>query len=129
MSPTHSGAIVMPPPEEKSIPVSQIHIPLPAMIAVLTFMLGGVTSMTLVWAKATDPALHLEPGLVTLGGGVAYKNDVKNAREDFKDALRVEHRITRKMLLEMQLRCRRAQGSSTNTEMDCKVSYLPEPEN
>ena len=127
MPPTRSGALHLPPPQEKTIPVSQIHIPLPAMIAVLTFMLGGVTSMTLVWAKASDPALHLEPVVVTHGGGVAYKNEVKTAREDFKDALLDEHRSTRRMLLQMVLRCKKPPGAG-NADLDCKVSYLPESE-
>lgn len=118
----------MPVPQaEKTIPVSQIHIPLPAMVAVIVAMIGGVVSMTLVWAKATDPALHLEPAVVTNGGGVAYKNEIKSARQDFKDALLDEHRVTRRMLLEMQLRCRKAPGSGA-TDLDCKVSYLPEPD-
>lgn len=125
----HSGAMHLSPPQaEKTIPVSQIHIPLPAMVAVIVAMIGGVVSMTLVWAKATDPASHLEPAIVTNGGGVAYKNEIKSAREDFKDALLDEHRVTRKMLLEMQLRCRKSPGSGA-TDLDCKVSYLPEPEN
>lgn len=118
----------MPTPQaERTIPVSQLHIPLPTTIAMLMFMLGGVISMTLVWAQATNPALHVEPALVTAGGGVAYKNDVSTARQDFKNALLDEHRTTRKMLLEMQLRCRKAPGSSA-TDLDCKVSYLPEPD-
>ena len=125
MPPTHTGAMHL-TSQEKTIPVSQIHIPLPAMIAVLTFMLGGVTSMTLVWAKATDPALHLEPVVVTNGGGVAYKNEVKSSREDFKDALLDEHRATRRMLLQMVLRCKKPPGAGT--DLDCKVSYLPESE-
>lgn len=106
-----------------NVPVSNIHVPLPAMIAILVFMLGGVASMTLVWAASTNPAMHLEPDVVTQGGGVAYKNEVKNVRQDFKDALLSEHRSTRKMLLQMTLRCRRAAGGS---DLDCTVSYLPE---
>lgn len=126
MPQTHSGAMHM-PPTEKTIPVSQIHIPLPAMVAILVFMLGGVVSMTLVWAKSTDPALHLEPIIVTSGGGVAYKNEVKNVRQDFKDALLDEHRATRRMLLQMTFRCHRPPGAGA-ADLDCRVSYLPEPE-
>jgi hypothetical protein len=95
------------------------------MLAVLTFMLGGVISMTLVWAAATDPAQHLDPPSVTRGGGVAYKNDVKEVSQGIKDALLDEHRSTRRMLMGMRLTCSR---EKLTNEFACRVSYLPEPE-
>jgi hypothetical protein len=121
----NTGAIPLNTPGPE-VSIGRIQIPLPAVLAVLAFMLGGVVSMTLVWAESTDPAKHLEPALVTAGGGVAYKNEIKTTRQDFKDALVDEHRAMRKMLLQMVLRCRKA--SPAGVDLDCKVSYLPEPE-
>ena len=103
--------------------VTRLQIPIVLVVAMMVFALGGVISMTLVWAKTSDPQRHLEPALVTAGGGVAYQTDVRAARDDAQKASAAQQRITRKMLLGMKLTCKKADG-----ELECKVSYLPEPE-
>lgn len=112
-------------PSSKPVSINKIQVPLLMMVTAFVLVAGGIISMTLVWAQTTDPARHLQPQVVTRGGGVAYKNEVKEARQEFEDAILKEHKRTRKMLKEMVLRCRKSRSSA---ELDCRVTYLPEPD-
>jgi hypothetical protein len=106
--------------------VTRLHVPLPVMITVLVFMLGGVVSVTLVWGKTTehrdDKHVHIDETEAIQGGGVAFKSDVAAVRTEFEQKMTGEYQKTRKMLKAMTIGCTTKHGALT-----CKVD-LPEPD-
>ena len=100
--------------DEHPINVTRLSVPLPLVAAIFATLLGGIVSMTLVWAKtvghAGDRTMHVDPEDATKGGGVAYKNDVTATRTDFETRLVQEQKKTRKLLKSMSIRCKKARN-------------------
>lgn len=92
-----------------SVSVTDLHVPLPLTIGVLVVLLGGVTAFSLVWYKtsahAEESSVHVDAAEAMRGGGVAYKNDVVQARSDMQQMVLGEGKKTRRMIKGMHFVC------------------------
>ena len=110
---------------DRIVSINKIHVPMLAWVGALVVCLGGVISMTTVWAKtvshAEDKQVHIDPEKATAGGGMAYKTDIISVRADMKQAILESQQKTRMMLKEMKITCTKTEGG-----MACRVTELPE---
>ena len=107
------------------ISITRLQFPIGVTATIITTIIGGVISVTLLWSKmsshVTDGTVHVDPGHRERGGGLAYQNDVKEAVQHTDEAIRNEHVRIRTMLHELEWTCRPQSGGG----MNCK-SILPE---
>lgn len=117
-----SHSFVVPPTQPVSI--NRVHVPLLVVIAFIGVIIGGVVSMTVVYATTRahviDEQIHINENSAVHGGGIAYKQDVAAVERRFEQRMQGEYRKTRKMLKGMTISCRNRRGA-----LDCTVS-LPE---
>jgi hypothetical protein len=107
---------------ERTIPVTRLHMPVVMVAGVLISLLGiGGASWRLI-AHAEAKHIHLDEAGVIEGGGVAYKNDVRTAEAAFERGLAEQHKKIRKLLRQVELRCKRVQGETV-----CSID-VPEEE-
>lgn len=106
------------------VSIKDIDVPLVLMLTFIVAIVGGVTSMSLVWwqttSHATDTHTHVPIQESIEGGGVAYKQDVARVEETAREERRAQYKATRKLLTKMQITCQR-----TRKGLVCGVT-LPE---
>ena len=119
-----SHGFVIPPTQPVNI--NRVHIPFLVVIAFIGVIIGGVVSMTVVYATTRahviDEQIHINQASAIQGGGVAYKQDVYAVERKFEQAMRAEHSKTRKMLKGMKISCR---AGNRRGQLDCDIT-LPE---
>lgn len=85
--------------------LAKTHLPMPLVITLLAMAISAAGSWWQLSSHAQNQTIHLDEKDVIEGGGVAFKNDVRQLRWDF------EHRLT-KMLRSVTVNCKySAKGS------------------
>ena len=88
------------PTESRSWSITRLHVPLAIVIGLL-LSLPTFVSQWYKWEGHTQAAaIHIDSVEVVRGGGVAYKNELK-------DAIAQQAKSTRMLLRNMAIRCRK----------------------
>lgn len=102
-------------PAPVDVAQARLTIPVVMFLMLLATVVGGVVSLTDVYNRlsshAKDPHVHVNAEAAVNGGGVAYKNDIRDERQRM-----------RALLKSMEISCTRGPRGDT---MTCRV-YLPE---
>ena len=109
---------------DAGVSVTRLHVPISVVVGIFSVVVGGLVSMTMVWARTVDHgndhAMHLDAQESMRGGGPAFKLEVATVKAECDKKLQTEHQRMRRLLKAMTFRCEtRGQG------MDCHVD-LPE---
>lgn len=84
---------------ERPLNLAKSQLPLSLVITLIVMSISAAGSWWQLSSHAQNRTIHLDEKDVIEGGGVAYKNDVRQLRWDF------EHRLT-KMLRSVTVNCR-----------------------
>lgn len=102
--------------KSEGVNVKRIHVSLPMMITVLLFIVGVAVAVTSIWFKMESHLgsreAHVDMQEAMRGGGVAYKNDVENAKTD------IDRKI-RRALKSGKVTCKKEPGRDT---LSCEIS-------
>lgn len=91
-----------------AINLAKTHLPIPLVITLLAMAISAAGSWWQLSSHAQNRTIHLDEKDVIEGGGVAFKNDVRQLRWDF------EHRLT-KMLRSVTVNCKYSSKGSLDS--------------
>lgn len=113
--------------DRKSVDVGRLRMSVPMIWTMIgTMVMGALAIAGTIWklqSHAEAKTIHLDESEVVKGGGVAYKADVSQARQDFERRMVEEQRKTRRTIRAIELNCRKGPAGS----LACRTS-IPDVE-